>query len=359
MLDINELMSLPTWYDKLRTEGLPVYIYGMGDGCEKVLAEFSKYGIECAGIFTSDDFKRDREFHGFRLTTLSDLEASVIDFSAVLAFGTDIPEVLERIKGISDRHLLVCPDTPVAGDDVFDQNGLLSREEDIQKVYSLLSDEKSKNTFINILKFKITGDIEYLKEYSDKDEPFSILSLGEDEVYCDLGAYTGDTVRDFLSHTKGIYSHIYAFEPSRKNFQKCVRNCSGLDNITLINAAVSDADREDCFSSGAGRQQMLSQHGIPTAVRSLDSVLGGKKASYIKYDVEGEEKQAIIGSRRTIEKYSPKLRISIYHRPYDLIDIPLQINEMLPNSSLYMRRQRYCPAWDTELIVIPQKTGQA
>lgn len=352
MFDIKNLTCLPTWADRLRSEKLPVYIYGMGDGCEKVLKEFDRYGIKCDGIFSSDDFKRDKEFHGFRLTTLSELENSGISFSAVLAFGTDIPEVMERIKGISKRHLLVCPDTPVVGEEMFNKEYLLSREDDIQKVYDLLSDETSRNTFTDILKFKITGNIEFLKKFSSKSEPFELLDLGDNETYCDIGAYTGDTVIEFLSHTSGRSKHIYAFEPSRKNFQKCVKNCIVINNITLINAAVSDGDRESYFSSGAGRQQMLTTNGTPTAVRSLDSVLDGKPISYIKYDVEGEDRRAILGSRKTIELYSPKLRISIYHRPYDIIDIPMLIHSIDPNYKLYIRRQRYYPAWDTELIAI-------
>ena len=216
---VNELAELVPWHEKLRTQALPVYIYGMGDGCEKVLGEFSRHGIECAGIFTSDDFKREREFHGYRLMTLSELENSVDEFSAVLAFGTDIPEVMERIDGIAQRHLLVCPDTPVAGDEVSDREILLSRANDIEKVYALLEDEISRSCFKNVLSFKITGDISYLREFSDKDEPFSLLSLGEDEIYCDLGAYTGDTVREFVGKV-GTYRHIYAFEPAKKNFQK-------------------------------------------------------------------------------------------------------------------------------------------
>lgn len=350
---IHDLIGLPAWYEKLKNCGLPVYIYGMGSGCEKALSEFERHGLKCSGIFSSDDFKREREFCGHRLTTLSELETEVREFAAVLAFGTDIPEVMERIKGISEQHLLVCPDMPVTGDEFFDKNTLLSRKDDIEAVYKLLSDDISKRTFMDLLSFKISGDINYLAKYSGEDEPFKLLSLGSDEIYCDLGAYNGDTIAEFLHHTGGRYAHIYAAEPSRKNFRKCLKACAALDNITLINAAVSDIDREAFFTSGAGRQQSLSQSGTPTAVRSLDSILDGRQATYIKYDVEGEDIPAILGSAQTLKKYNPKLRISIYHRPYDILEIPLLIHTLLPSHSLYIRRKRYYPAWDTELIAIP------
>lgn len=44
----------------------------------------------------------------------------------------------------------------------------------------------------------------------------SLLSLGEDETYVDLGAYNGDTVDEFLHYTNGKYKFITALEPNAK-----------------------------------------------------------------------------------------------------------------------------------------------
>lgn len=352
MLNRSDFEKLPAWYDTLKSCGLPIYIYGMGNGCEKVLAAFEEQGITPTGIFTSDDFKRDREFHGYRLKTLSQLEAECDSFAVVGAFGTSLPEIMQRIEYLAERHLLVYPEMSVAGESYFKKDELLSRFENAQRVYGLLEDEKSRTTFDSVLKFKVTGDIGYLKEYSEPSEAFeNILKLGNDEIYADLGAYNGDTVSEFISHTNG-YRHIYAMEPSRRNFSKCVRNCLGLDNITLINAAASDSDRVTFFSDGAGRQQAISETGTPVSARSLDSILKGTECTYIKYDVEGEDIPALLGSRKTIEKYRPKLRTGIYHRPMDIIDIPLLINSMVPEYRLFMRRPRYYPAWDLELFAV-------
>lgn len=352
MLNRNEFEGLPAWYETLKSCGKPLYIYGMGNGCEKVLAAFEEQGITPTGIFTSDDFKREREFHEFRLKTLSELEKECDSFAIACAFGTSLPEVMERIEALSQRHLLVYPEVSVAGDGYFKKDELMSRFDDAQKVYSLLQDDVSRETFENVLKFKVTGDIGYLKEYSQSSEAFeNILKLGESEIYADLGAYNGDTVMEFISHTSG-YRHIYAVEPSRRNFSKCVRSCMGLDGITLINAAVSDGDRIAYFSNGAGRQQAISDVGTPISVRSLDSILNGSECTYIKYDVEGEDIPAIHGSRKTIEKFRPKLRTGIYHRPMDILDIPLLVHSLVPEYRLYMRRPRYYPAWDLELFAV-------
>ncbi len=350
MLDINELDSLPSWAERLKKASLPVYIYGMGDGCEKLLRAFEQEKIVCSGIFVSDGFKRDKVFHGFRLMSMSELERTGRQFAAACAFGTDLPEVMERIDALAKRHLLVFPETAVIGSEFFSKQKLLSRADDIIKVYELLEDRASRSVFVNILKFRITGDISYLSEYSEPDEVYRLLDIGSDEVYADLGAYNGDTVESFLRFTGGRYRHIYAVEPSRRNFSKCVKKCLPLDNITLINAAVSDRDGTAVFSDGAGRQQTLSANGIQAAIRSLDSILGDTECTFIKYDVEGEDIPALLGSRKVIESCCPKLRTGIYHRPYDILDIPLLLHEMQPKYKLYMRRPRYYPAWDLELI---------
>ena len=349
MLDLNELRSLPTWGEKLRKCGLPIYIYGMGDGCEKVLSAFVQECVECSGIFVSDDFKRDKVFHGFRLMGMTELEETVPEFAAACAFGTSLPEVMERIEGLAQRHLLVFPETAVAGEGYFRKDKLLEREDDIAEVYETLADEMSRRVFLNVLKFRISGDISYLAEYSEADEVYKLLELTGDEIYADLGAYNGDTVESFLKYTGGKYRAVYAVEPSRKNFAKCIKRCSGLDRFIPINAAVSDCDGTAFFSTGAGRQQSLSDSGTPVEKRSLDSILAGKECTFIKYDVEGEDAPALLGSRETILKYCPKIRTGIYHRPYDILDIPLLLHEMQPRYRLYMRRPRYYPAWDLEL----------
>jgi hypothetical protein len=45
-------------WDLLKNSDLPVCIYGMGDACERLLAQFEMRGIKCADIFASDSFVR-------------------------------------------------------------------------------------------------------------------------------------------------------------------------------------------------------------------------------------------------------------------------------------------------------------
>ena len=354
MFNYDYFASLESSWKRLKNTSLPVVIYGMGDGCNKILAKFEEYGIKCNGIFASDEFVRGHDFAGFRVKRYSEIQQEFEDFIVVPAFGTSLPDVMSRLENIANEHTMIMPDTPVIGDEYFDKAEFLSRFLQAESVYNHLADEQSKKVFINVLSYKITGDISYLKPvFSLPEETYdNILKLGSDETYVDLGAYTGDTVQEFLKHTNGRYNKIIALEPDKKNFRKCIANLIELDNIELYNCASWERDELKAFSGNSGRQGKLSDTGKLTQCRSVDSILGGNDCTYIKYDVEGAEKESISGSLDAIKKHHPKLCVALYHRAYDLIDLPLLLNEINPDYKLFMRQYPYYPAWETNLFCV-------
>lgn len=101
----------------------------------------------------------------------------------------------------------------------------------------MLADDLSVKVFDNILEFYKTGELSLLDGITtDKDEAFSLLSLGENETYVDLGAYNGDTVDEFLHYTNGKYKFITALEPNAKNYSKLQEHCS---EMKILNSGSS------------------------------------------------------------------------------------------------------------------------
>ena len=88
----------------------------------------------------------------------------------------------------------------------------------------------------------------------------------------------------------------------------------------------------------------------------LDGILGDRSVDYIKYDVEGSERQAIIGSENAIRRSYPTLLVSLYHRNEDLFSLPLFLAERFPEyKGFYLRRFGGIPAWDLNLYVTKEK----
>ena len=102
------------------------------------------------------------------------------------------------------------------------------------------------------------------------------------------------------------------------------------------------------FAAEGNRNSAAKAGGYDTvALDTVDSL--GAHADYIKYDVEGAERAALLGSRETILRCHPDLLVSAYHRSEDLYDLPLLLHEQFPFYELRLRRFPYVPAWDINL----------
>ena len=73
-----------------------------------------------------------------------------------------------------------------------------------------------------------------------------------------------------------------------------------------------------------------------------------EKITFIKMDIEGAEQKALHGAGKIIKKYRPKLAISVYHLPNDIIEIPLMIHNMVSEYQLFLRHH-YSNHWETVL----------
>jgi len=66
-----------------------------------------------------------------------------------------------------------------------------------------------------------------------------------------------------------------------------------------------------------------------------------QKVDYIKMDIEGYELLALEGMKKTIQKFLPKLAISVYHLADDIVMIPEYIRSLYPNYKIYLDHFTY------------------
>jgi FkbM family methyltransferase len=156
--------------------------------------------------------------------------------------------------------------------------------------------------------------------------------------------------------------YIYALEPDKKTFKRLVRYSEAEDGgrVIPINSAAWSKDSVGTFFGSGNRNSTAVatasyEHSEDqVSMVKIDSVTD-KKVDYIKYDVEGAEREALIGSHETIEKYKPTLLVSLYHRSRDIFELINYVRDKYPDYQLYLRRLRCLPAWEIDLICVKNR----
>ena len=200
--------------------------------------------------------------------------------------------------------------------------------------------------------------MQYLLPFtSTKEEMYSLLGCDGIKTVIDAGAYNGDTAKEAIEFFPNL-KEIYAIEPDAKNCKRLKKFAEGSEKkINVINAAVWRECGVGSFSESGNRNSSVSStashehRDTETELISVDS-LGLSEVDYVKYDVEGAEYEALVGSYQTIKKYTPALLVSLYHRSRDIFFLTEYVKEHFGDYKLYMRRIRSIPAWELNLIAI-------
>ena len=355
-------------WETLAASKKTVVLYGMGNGADKILDVCRAKGIAVSGVFASDGFSRGNLFHGMPVMTWDGAKETWgrENLTVLLAFGTSRPEVLENILRIHSEAELLVPDVPAFGDTLFDRAFFEAHREELAAARALLSDDESRRIFDLIVEYKLTGNLELLlAAQSDADTVWREL-VHPEKIRCaaDLGAYNGDTVRELLSKASTVKS-VVAMEPDARNYKKLADYAAGETRaeVRAVNAGAWNVETVLTFEKSGNRNASFDQNRsavlssrpvklVEMQAKPLDAVLDGSRVDYIKYDVEGSEREAILGSQKTLDRHSPTLLVSLYHRSEDLFALPLLLHERFPAyNAFYLRRFGGVPAWDLNLYV--------
>ncbi len=338
----------------------PIVLYGMGDGADKIIDVCNEKNIKISGVFASDGFASGKLFRGFNVISYSQMCENFDDFIVLLSFATQRDDVLENISRISKEKELYCPDVPVFGGGLFDAEFVCQNFDKISKVYDMLCDDISKSTYISVILAKLTGNIKYLFDCQTQicESYSTIIKPNESFHYVDIGAYNGDTIREFLSYSGGKASRITAFEPDLKNFSKLINysNENNIDTSHFYNCAAWDKCENIEFYSRSGRNSAGTTSCKNAKISKISAKSGDnvidQKVDYIKIDAEGSDAKAIKGLEKTLKKYRPCVNCAIYHRNEDMFELPSLLAEIYgENFKMYIRHFKYLPAWDTNVYI--------
>lgn len=206
---------------------------------------------------------------------------------------------------------------------------LLGVGEATSQVHKFLMDNNINKENITI---SATKDIQ--SQYFD-----DIIKFDDNEIFVDAGGFDGNTSVLFAKHCPN-YKKIYIWEPDETNLSliRDNNNLKQLENIDVIPLGTWDKKETLCFDAERFAGCKITDTG-ETKINcdSLDNVLGDEPVTFIKMDIEGAELNALKGAKNIITKYKPKLAISLYHKPEDIVEIPLYIKSIVPEYKLYIR----------------------
>lgn len=353
-------------WEYLAARRRPIALYGTGDGADKIITVLENHGIAdlIKAVFASDGFVRDRMFKGYKVIPYSEVAGTVgtDDFIVLVCFGSSRPEVLSQVLRIASERELYVPDVPVYGNILFNREFYETNRDSMEEIRSHLADDESRNCYTNYINYKLSGDISYLAECeSAPDDEFNLLSEISGGCYIDLGAYYGDTLKQYLGRFPALERAV-AVEPERHSFARltaCAEELirEGFD-ISCINALVGSKPGKELVSDSRGRgTRAVGNSNVELKkTREIDVItvdsLKEDNVSFIKFDVEGSELAAIEGAEDTIRRFRPAMKIACYHRSEDVFTIVKKVLSIRDDYKIYMRHTRCIPGWDTDFYFI-------
>lgn len=232
---------------------------------------------------------------------------------------------------------------------------MVNHIEDYKWLYQNLQDYRSKAVLNGIISYWFTFDINKMHnlcetifcDYYDMD----ILKCDKDEVLVDLGAYTGDSIYEFIN-TYGNYKNIYAYEITPMTFNELEKNLCIFPNIDFRQKGAGDKDGVMFLSSDkkSAGNKLVADGNVRIEVVSLDEDIK-EPITIIKMDIEGAEKAALRGAYHHIKNEKPRLLISSYHMPEDIFEIPKLIHSIRDDYKFYMRFNGHNGLWPCDYVL--------
>ena len=345
--------------------GLPVFIFGTKSMAGDVFDCFVKSKINIAGFIDNNRTSTNTLF-GKKIFSLKEIEPQKDRCVIIIATVTYVYEIKKQLENCGFKNIIPAYVLEFCrGLSEFKQNPSIenlvkdycNNTAEYEKTATLLCDDLSKQTFDTIVEFRTGFDIEVyqkIKQPLNKQyfEDFIPDAFKFDCPFADCGGYTGDTALGFAKFTQNRYKKIYFIEADPKTFETGKKETINLDNIYYYNTAVTDFKKQVHFSADFNTGSKVTDEGlIVVDGTDIDSLVKEDRA-FIKMDIEGAEKEALLGAKRLIQNGSA-LAVSIYHRAQDLRELPQIIKNINPNYDFYLRHYTDT-IFESVLYAIPQ-----
>ena len=347
-----------------------LFIYGTGNFSHRIASVLEKLDIQIVNFL---EFDLSRAGEGVCSPNQIEIKQ---DNVVVLGLGNpeaNIRDISKNLKNLGFRVVL-----PVEIVQYFFLNGIhfenywltgdleiYARDEAlINQAKSLFEEKKSLKLFDSILEYRTKSDLPNLSmpeplhsQYMPSDLPWIEKKLPVSIIDC--GAFTGDSIETFVR--EGLtFENYFAFEPDSENYSLLLdaiktKNFAGIFPIRLATwskSCIIKFQKSGGNNSGAHISDAVSNNLDRVLAVKLDDMFASQRIDLIKMDIEGAEKETLLGLIDTIKANTPFLAISVYHKPEDLWEIPILIDKISNNYSYFLRTYGE-QTFDTVLYCVP------
>lgn len=290
-------------------------------------------------------------------------------FVVAIWTGTARENMLERIAHLRARGCrLVVPypalvwahgreETPFHSFDLPSRS--LVRRAELVEVGKLLADDESLRTYERELMRRLRGEFSATSPAIDQYFPRDLISPADDEVFVDGGAYTGDTLVDFLKFTGGRFTAYYGIEADSANAARLHGTVAELPKEIRAKCTVHEValhNREEILhfsAAGSTTSQLTTSGAQQVRGQRLDQLMRDRRTSFVKLDVEGAEPEALAGATELLRREQPIAAMCVYHYPEHLWSIPLALGTLLPRHRSALRCHGQ-DGWESVCYAIPE-----
>lgn len=353
-------------------------LFGAGNLGIRTLKGLRDIGLEPIAFGDNNDQKINKEIEGIKVLSKkeiiqkygSDIKIILTVWGASMSKGARVHNLIKSLKEYGFENVFDITKLYINYPQTFLPHYCMGLPDDIYKnkdkileCYNLFEDEKSKIQYYEQVRWRLLYDnwdkfIEYTPfPYFQED----IYSLSKEDIIYDCGAFDGDTIKDILNERRP-FKKIIAFEPDNENYKKMLKfvQSQSLDldrKIETFEYAIGEKDEILSFESNADASSLIVDDGnCNVKCISIDNFVQKTKddiPTIIKMDIEGFEEKALIGAKNTIQKHKPILCISVYHKPFDLWELPMLINNLNCEYKFYLRHH-IGDCWETVLYAVPK-----
>lgn len=335
--------------ERIKEQAIPLVMWGAGSMAYSVKKYLNRNGIKLVAVLV-DNASGNETFDNVPIVSMSVLKQKYEKVNIIMGhsqydLGMKLKENNPNVKNIFYLSS-VCYSQydPISYDFVVKHAG------DYTQSYNLLADQLSKRCMISYLNARVNENPEYIFDCcTEKNSYFKnvAFTIDSNETYLDIGAYTGDTIEEFIKENDGKYSRIVAVEPEKESFKSLNKYVTKnkLHDVDLYQ--VGCWNKEDRLYLTADEESSSVTKNISKDyidVVRIDDLVSDIPFTLLKINYLQGVLETLQGASRTITRYKPKIIITVGFDEYGLINIPQFIKQLNLGYKVFLRYNAAMPA---------------